>query len=401
MTLRAAVLAPLAVLSGAAHAVTLFPAGTESKAAGMESALHAEGAPAALYNPANLRADDGHGEPYVEMGMINVDYSYEHPDFDPVHVVVTSPTATIGYVKAVSDRVTVGGVIFPSSAGKTAIPGLPRKVGSSVLAVELEAEDDVTDFGLGASVAVRDGVSLGVGLTRTHEEHKLKAALPDSVNPLIESSYKNDFNRPTAGVTWRAAFADAAFAYRPKLEKRYRGSAKSSVDEDASAPKTRGFEPETAALGVEGRAGAASLSAEAQRQRWSAGQAVFKTGIEQELPDADLHDVTPWSVTAAFAPPSAAVQSVSLAYAHLPTPWGDGRDTGDLKEHVYGVDFGQMNGVTLNVVSLGATAKVFGAELSLAAYRARGEREVTGTGDNVGFYVLDVTSVSASARKPF
>ena len=109
-----ATLAGLLSHANPAVAVHLFPAGVESKSVGMASSLRAEGAPAVLYNPANLYLSKSKSaiDPYLELGMINVNYYYEHPQFDPVYVEVVSPTATVGYTHHFNDFVSAAGVVF-------------------------------------------------------------------------------------------------------------------------------------------------------------------------------------------------------------------------------------------------------------------------------------------------
>jgi hypothetical protein len=395
------VVASCVTATAVCQAAPLFPAGTESKAAGLESSLRSEGPPAVLYNPANLSlTGKGRSEPYAELGLINVQYTYEHPEFDPVTIAVTSPTATLGYSAKPLTRLTVSGVVFPSKTGKTEIPGLPRKVGSAVTAVDVTSEDQVIDVALGAAYKLAKSVSLGLSLVHTIESHTLHAALIGSESDLVETSYRNQFTRPVLGARFGLGpLVELSLAVKPALEKTYEGEHSAASQDGESGPKVVDFEPETVAIGVGTRFRRATLGVEAIHERWSKGRGIVRNAVTADEPDADLSDVTQLGLNASYRLAQGA--ELSAGYARIPTPWGDGRDDGLVDHHVYGVDFGQLNGVDRQVVSLGGSLKLRGYDTSLAIYRAQGERVVADGGDNVGYYSIGVTSVSGAVKASF
>jgi hypothetical protein len=388
-------------------AETLFPAGTESKQTGLESAAASEGAPALLYNPANLRIR-GHGrasepyvgEPYVEVGFVSVAYTYEHPDFDPVHVAITSPTATAGYAARLPYGLTAGLVIFPENASQTEIPGLPRKVGSEVIPLDVSTTDRVIDVGAGLSARLGGNVALGLAAVHSIEQHALTARLVDSDSHLIDMSYKGQFTRPVAGlrVVPNANLA-LGLALRPPLRREYQGSQVTAAEPDRQAPKVVNYDPTTVALGAEAHLDAFSVGVELSHQQWSKGRNVVKSGLYADDPKADLRDVTDYGVSAGYALPHKG--RVTIGYARRPSPWGDGHDDGELQSHVYGVDFGRLDGLDRTVYSLGGAWRWRGFEFAPLVSHTRGERTVGGSGDNVGFYSLGVTTISGALRASF
>jgi hypothetical protein len=337
--------------------------------------------------------------------MVNVSYSYEHPEFDPVVVSVTSPVATVGYTQRVSDRLTLSGVVFPSQDGKETIPGLPRKVDGTMEALAVESQDQVIDAGLGAAYRPREDLSLGVSLVHTVENHSLKASTGSGPADLVDLSYHNQFDRPVAGIRYEHGHdygkeLAVSFAVRPELVKRYKGSETLAAGAGGStAPKVQDYDPTTASLGVGGGYRGAFAGVEAQRQFWAKGRGVVKDGISADLPQADLRDITQTSVTAGYALHHG--PKMELGFADLPSPWGNGRDDGVLADHVAGVGFGQLDGLDRRVYSGAVTTRLLGSELSFGVARTTGKREVGSGGDNVGYYELDVTTVSSSIRKAF
>jgi hypothetical protein len=315
-------------------------------------------------------------------------------------VEVTSPTATFGYSHALTDQLVASGVVFPSAGGKTEIPGLPRKVGGSMMALEVENEDEVVDVGAGLAISLPKGFSVGASLVRTIEEHKTKANAAGNDNSMIDMEYENQFNRPVFGTRFeRPGFASTTLAYRPALTKTYKGKQLMAADEAATDPKVVGYEPEIISAGVQGHLSGLTAGAEAQRQRWAKGRGILKDGVAADEPDADLHDVTLWSVTAGYQ--VAPRLGFSLGYADLPTPWGAGNDDGIVDNHELGAGFGQLNGVSRKLYSLSGSWSSSLGSMAWTVCHSQGTREIAGDGDNVGYYSLDVTSISGSLGKSF
>jgi hypothetical protein len=388
-------------LAESAWSVTPFPAGAEAKTAGMGSSLISVGPPALLYNPANLHAgqpDDAAGRaPYAELGMIRARYSYEHPDFDPVAITVTSPTATLGYQQQVGP-VALGFVLFPTASGKTEIPGLPRDVGGTMTALEVETDETAYEIAAGVSGHVGEHVSIGVSAQHIIEDRHLTARVIGNDEPLVDIDYKNQFTRPVAGVSARAPMINGALSYRPALIKRYRGSQTTGGREEES-PQVVDYDPAVINAGVGGAWHKVRAGVEMAHERWAPGSTVVKDGIASNSPDADLNNVTSVSVTAGYQLTPTA--STGVGYARLPTPWGNGYDDGVLTNHLYGVDFGQLNGVDRQVLAVGGQWSVGSYGVAGSLSHARGERLVGSTGDNAGFYQLQLTTVSGSLSASF
>jgi hypothetical protein len=385
-----------------ATAEDLFPAGPESKSMGLASSLQSEGPPAVLYNPANLFVvgEKNYAEPYAELGMISVAYSYEHPDFDPVSINVVSPVATVGYTNRLNERLTFSAVIFPKESGETQIPALPRKVGSSVTPLAISNKSEVIDAGVGVGLKVIDGISVGLSGTRTFESHQTRANLIGNDNNLIEMDYHNSFNRATYGTRFYLGdLIVATVSLRPELIKNYRGS-QADVSGESSDPKVVNYEPETTSIGIGGRIDQFLYGAELSKERWGKGRGVLKDGIAADEPDADLDDTTNMAITGGFVLNKDGPQ-INASYASIPSPWGDGFDDGELANHIYGVDFGQLDGLDRRVLSVGGKLTFRELDLSAGFSQSQGTRLVEGQGDNVGYYKLNVFTASGAIRATF
>jgi len=378
----------------------LFPAGVESKSVGMESSLRSQGAPAVLYNPANLYLTDqkSAADPYIELGMINVNYFYEHPQFDPVSVKVTTPTATIGYTHHFGERLNVGVVIFPSQSGETEVPGLPKQLGGSVQAIHVANDKNVTDIGIGMSTQPVKGISLGVSVVRTIEKHKLVASALDSETTLLEMEYSNNFDRVVLGSRFvPSEFVQVSLSMRPEQIKKYKGS-QTHLGLTAD-PKVVNYEPQAVSIGFGGWVGPVEWGLEANHLRWAKGSSVVKDGVNVFAPEADLHDVihTSASVGLGFSKTS----RVRISYADLPSPWGKGHSSEIAEEQLHGADYGTLNAIDRKVIATGGEFSFADYDVDLSAYYSTGERKVDAEGANEGFYSLNIFSVSGSVRTEF
>ena len=380
-----------------------FSAGVESKTAGVDSTLKSKGPPAVLYNPANLSlvSDNKKAEPYMEFGIINVNYMYEHPDFDPVQISVSSPIATFGYTGKLNDKINYGFVLFPKSGGgETKINALPKKIGGSVMPIAVTQTGREIDIGLGMSYTPMAGLSVGLSNVISSEKHTLQANLIDNENDLVNSEYQNNFFRTVMGVSykWQNMLTTSA-SYKPALTKTYKGSQTSAAQAEASAPKTVNYEPETLGFGASAQVAGFSAAIEMNRLNWSKGRSTKKDGINENEPDADLNDVTEQSLS--FGYNANANMGVNVSYAKRPTPWGDGFDDGTTENQRTGVAFGALNGIEQHVYSVGGSMMIKDYALDFGLSRAQGERFVQGQGENLGYYYLDVTTITGSMKASF
>ncbi len=383
-----------------ASAGALFPAGTESKVTGTESALASEGAPAALYNPANLGGAAAGTQPYAELGFVDVQYTYEHPDYDPVTVSVRSPTATLGFSRTLGSSVVLGAVLFPSKNGETEIPALPRKIGTSVVPIEAKAEDRILELGLAAAYRLAHGLTLGLGADVIYESHKIDASLVGSESELFSADYHNTFVRPIVGVNFApVTVLEATLAAKPALKKTFEGEQRNAAVGEATDPRVTEYEPASVSVGASGTLGRAALGVEVRRLWWSEGRDSVKSLTYDDEPSADLSDVTEVSATASVLLPRRA--ALTAGYSYQPTAWGEGKDDGDLANHVYGVDYGRLDAMDRRTMGLGAKARVSNLDLSMALSRTQGERVVSDEGDNVGYYRLEVMSFSGAVKASF
>jgi hypothetical protein len=384
--------ATLGVASSAA-AQSFFPAGSENKARGMESVEAARRGSAVLYNPANLALTP---EPraYVELGFADVQYAYEHPKYDPVVITVDTPTATVGYAGRLAGPVSLGVVAFPTQAGKTTINGVPRKLGADVLPVEAVDEKTYVSLGVGAALRLASWASVGVSVIDEYERRKLHAVLVGGEGgDLVDGDVHAQTINPRLGARVGPKTAQLALSAQPAQTKRYQGRWASGTAKDGSAMPV-GYSPAVYALG--GRVGSRIAGGfDLNLRQWGPGATVVKSGLGTPAQRADLKNVVERGVFVEGRITNHA--TITASYAQLPTPWGDGFDDGTTDTRVYGTDFGYLDGIDRTAYGLGSALKLGAStDLGLAVYHAQGKREVTGQGDNLGFYQVAATILSAT-----
>ena len=381
---------------------SVFLSGAESKAAGMESGLRADGPPSLLYNPANLSRGYGDqwSQPYIEMGFYRVNYVYEHPDYDPVIVSTTSPSATLGYGYRLHDKVTYGVLLYPESVSEMTVPDLPQNFGGETKTVTLDRRDVVAHGAVGAAFEVGYGVALGMSMIGTYEDHRETITTESKENPLGNVSYRNIFYRPNMGIRYIPRDGlRTALSIRPPVVKNYRGSQKIDGSETTTSPRIVDYRPTVINAGIGANIRPLTVNLEAQYEIWKEGSNVAKNQFIRDNTRADLKNITQISSSMGYR--FTKFHVVSLGYAHLPSPWGDGQSQEADKGGQEGVEFGQLNGVNLDVLSLGGRWKVSDFDLSFSLARAQGTREIVANEQNKGFYLVMINSLSGGVKRSF
>lgn len=383
-------------------AQSVYLSGAESKAAGMESGLRADGPPSLLYNPANLSRGYGDqwSQPYLEVGFYQVNYIYEHPDYDPINVTTSSPSATLGYGYRLHEKVTFGVLLFPESNSQMTVPMLPINLGEETRTVTLDKRDLTAHGAVGAAFEVGYGVALGMSMIATYEDHKEKMTFENKDDVLGSVSYRNVFYRPNIGLRYIPRDGlRTAISVRPPLTKNYRGSQKIQGNDTATSPRIIDYKPTAINAGIGANIRPLTVNLEAQYEIWEEGSNVIKNNFVRENSRADLKNITQISSSMGYR--FSKFHVVSLGYAHLPSPWGDGQARTSDGEGSEGVEFGQLNGVTLDVLSLGGRWKISDYDLSFSLAKSQGTREIIGNKENKGFYLVDINSLSGGIKRSF
>jgi hypothetical protein len=392
----------LFLLSLPSKGQSVYLSGAESKAAGMESALRADGPPSLLYNPANLSRGYGDqwSQPYLEVGFYQVNYTYEHPDYDPITVTTTSPSATLGYGYRLHEKVTYGVLLFPESQSQMTVPMLPINLGEETKTVTLDKRDLTTHGAVGAAFEVGYGVALGMSMIATYEDHREKITAANKEDIIGNVSYRNVFYRPNIGLRYIPRDGlRTAISIRPPMTKTYRGSQTIQGNETTTSPRIIDYKPTAINAGIGANIRPLTVNLEAQYEIWKEGSNVIKNNFVRENSRADLKNITQISSSMGYR--FSKFHVVSIGYAHLPSPWGDGIAKTNENEGLEGVEFGQLNGVTLDVLSLGGRWKISEYDISFSLAKSQGTREIIGNKENKGFYLVDINSLSGGIKRSF
>ena len=387
----------LAFTAGIAQAQDLFPAGVEAKASGMESAISARSAPAALYNPANLGLEHAQKKAYLEAGLIRARMAYEHPQFDQVFVEVKSPVATAGITGSVFDpRLRAALTIFPAKSGGLTIDGIPQPIGDATHSLSVENNDQTIKTALAASWTLAPGINVGSGIIHSMESRSISAQVVGSATAILDQKMSNDFTRGIAGVRADSKLGSVAAALTSSVRKTYVGERSMAGGIPRSKPEAVSFEPAVFAAGWSVPVGPVRTEFSMNHRMWGAASGIMREGLASESTGADIHDITETGLRLSWA--AIPTLTISGSVANLPSPWGEGGILNSRETSVMGPGFGLSNGVDRHAIGLLAHSSDtrFG-NFDVGMMNVWGSRTVSAAGANPGHYQTDIMTITAAS----
>jgi hypothetical protein len=376
----------------------LFPAGSENKARGIESPLASERGSAVLYNPSNLTTTPAR-RAYVEAGMINVNYAYEHPQYDPVIVKTNSPLMALGFGGLLRDRWFFGAMLHPTKGGKMEVPGVPRDVSGVVVPVAVRNEDLALRSGFGLGFRWSDDFRVGLSILHQYEHRKLSANIVGNPVEVMNYDVYHQSLTPKLGARYRAGAFTFATGFSPAAEKRYRGTFQSAGTTDVTDVPIRDYTPTQWSLGVAANFQRFTWEAVTIYDGWEAGREVYQSG-QGKAATADLSNTISYGTSLSYD--TGRKLKFLLGYAHKPSPWGEGRQADSAEDAMAGADFGVLNGISRSSLSGGTQMVLSGASrLEAALLHARGARETSADAAAIGRYQIAITAATVTFSQQF
>jgi hypothetical protein len=385
-----------------ALAQDIFPAGSESKSAGLESVVATKSAPALFYNPANISAVGTvtGWQPYAEMGLIQAEYAYEHRDFDPVYVRVRSPIAAVGAVYSEAKQSwSAGMVIFPTKRGEIEIPGMPRRVGGETMPLQVKSQETAYKIAYGASksfVRTRFGLSVVHGI----EQKNITAHVVGAATPLLRQELDNRSVRVAAGLTHDIGLASIGISAISAATKKFDGNEQRATDPEALPAATIAYEPANFGVGLRLPLGTwARAELTANFRQWSKGAGVIRDGFTSQADQADIDDVIERGVLLGIL--LSKKLELTLSMAELPSPWGEGLAGGAAGDRI-GPGFGQANLVDRRAIGGGVSGSMTETQsLALSFSNIYGSRDISEQGSSPGYYQTNVSLMTLGTTLKF
>jgi hypothetical protein len=384
-----------------ANVLGMFPAGTGCKSAAMETAGDCAEPQTLAYNPALLSSlKPGF---YGEVGVGRLEYGYEHPSFDPVHVNVVSPLASGGWKSSFAgDRGSYGFAVIPASLADLKIRGLPRRVSGNVTSLNVHATRKLAHLPIGASYTLGDsGFDAGATLLYTYDHRTLSGATvenPDS--ELVNMTSSGSFFRPIAGLSWHKDEWAAGASYMAPLRKNFKGTTKIATESDPFPTEQVEYDPSVLMTNVSSQVDSWRFSLNVNHLFASPGKTIQRDGLNRKTSRADLKDVNHYGVRSSYK--TERFGEYSLAMAWLDSYWGDGyfyKDSDGITHHEIGHIFGQFNALPLKNQSITWRQNLNEWMTHVALYRSSGS-VTTGPGaDNPGFYQMEFISLTCGLSK--
>jgi hypothetical protein len=387
----------------------LFPMGHEAKSAAMESALGSSEPQAMLYNPATLYANGGGIS--GELGFAKLLYRYEHPSYDPVKLNIVTPVASAGWAsrKDLDQSFVWGLALDPSASSTLSIDGLPKRANGKLepLNVKTTRKQFHLPIGLAWSPAeLSHDLAIGASIIFTYDERKLAATGVSDQVELIDITGRGQYVRPNVGFTYalipdndasqkQQSELDVGASFTPALTKKFRGDTKLAVEKDPFDTETVDYDPATLMFAARWHFGSFNTLLSVNRIYAARGASIIRDGINRKTDNADVRDVNHYGIKSAYQIDEH--QAFSAAYAYLPSIWGAGYysvSKDGFSSHELGHLFGNFEAMPLHSEAIHYDRTIDGTQYSGVLTRTHGTHTIDTTGDNPGYYQLELITLS-------
>jgi len=393
---------PLLASSAAqANVLGVYPAGSACKSAAMESAVDCTEPQALLYNP-SLLSESKLGFS-AEVGIAQLSYSYEHPDFDPVSINLVTPMFSEGWKGSFLDGQGAWGfAVMPGSLAELNVNGIPRRIMGNAESLHIKASRRNFHIPLGASYNLGDtGANIGLAAIYTYDERTLRGSPvtnPDS--ELANLKARGHFVRPIIGSNINTSTSSIGASYMLPLTKKYIG--KTTIASESAEFNTEqvDYDPGVLMLGARQPLGDFSISENINYLFGSKGKTVQRDGLNRKTNRADLKDAKHFGVRLDYNSNDYGVFTLGIAY--LDSYWGDGHYTKDeegFANHELGNAFGTFNAIPVRNQSVTWKKSIGTWDTHLALFRSAGTTTVGPSGDNPGYYQLEFVSLTCGIRR--
>lgn len=383
-----------------ANVLGLFPAGAGCKSAAMETAIDCSEAQTLLYNPAVMNAaPKGFAG---EVGLARVQYSYEHPSFDPVFVNLYTPMFSEGWKGTFADeKASWGFAVMPSSMATLDINGIPRRVNGNPESLNIKASKRQFHLPLGGSYRFDDlGLSAGLSVIYTYDERSLKGSTVTNPNSrLVNLKGSGHFFRPLLGLSWHQDVLSSGVSYMFPLTKKFKGKTQLADEPDFNTEQVD-YDPGVLMTAIRGTVAGFDLSINLNHVFGTRGASIQRDGLNRKTERADFKDAKHLGARLAYQ--SADYGDISLGLAYLESYWGAGyyyKDEEGFAHHEIGHVFGQFNAIPVHNQSVTWRKSFDDWQTHAAIFRSAGSTTVGNGADNPGYYQIEFVSLTCGVRR--
>ena len=381
----------------------LFPGASVSYESGL-SQTNTRGPVAVMNNPANTVITK-RIELYGDMTILNVDYKYTRPGYDPVGIKITAPPVNFGVSFKPNPKIALGAFVTPRPGVKPqVVKNIPQDLGGEITLVDVYATQGsfITGFGLGFKV--NNNTAVGISAIETAEDTQIvvrNAGTTEDKDALLGARFIGSFYQVIAGFRYiPMPRLTLAGSYKTSVRKEYSGKLILKGDQDDTVKKT-GFAPAILSIGAEYRLGLPTLFGEIRREFWSAGASSSASGLPGSASRTAFNDTFILVAGGRFKVGEDRVASASIGI--YPANVGDGTPTSKTAnpDAVGGVQFGEFDGISRTIISGSYRASMKTLDITGGFNFITGSRTVPENYPGAGRYDLSVFSLGAGVSKYF
>lgn len=372
------------------------------------------GSTALLQNPANLIYSRAR-EPYLDVGLGTIDYSYQRNDtVDPVIVREQTPPVTVGFSMRPMPKWAFGAVYNPTAIQRQkSAAGVPMIVGDNVNLFDIESEETSSIIAAGTAYRFNQFVMIGFTAHRLSEQVAITAVDQAGAtnDAAIDALYGGGFMRYGLGLRSEVLGRRLVLAgtILTPVVKDYSGDVYVAATGSRSYDNFDGvgYEPGKVSLGAEMRFGSVAWFADGSFENWAAGRNVARIGFPADPAGVDYRNT--FSVAAGMKLWVAGAHMVTAAAGYYPGNKGFGRKLGEPALQAdgslgdpLGMAYGDMQAISRRVFGAGYRLRLarHGYVKTGLAYQ-KGERSVPAEYFGAGDYELEVVQGSLAVAYGF
>ena len=379
----------------------LMTFGAESKSHSGATVMPTLGAPATLYNPANLSLAK-RIEPYIESSVLSLKYRFKHPDFSATKLDLNLPIISFGIAGKASSKLSYGvfTLVAPADVQHVSVKKLPtRQLSEDPALVDLSIGGGTsTSYLIGTGFSYKLGrISLGISLVTSKIYGNTKLVDYETGSNVMDIDHNVGQMSGIVGLRWEASnWLALGGTYQAAHSPKYYVN---SNNDGGSSATFAGKKGQQIKVGLSVQKREYRLNTEVHYKQHSKTSGDVFSFLS---PGASTQNHDTISYVTGFSRRSPWL-TLGVCYGRFQTYVSDGvmASRSEMGNEVRGNSFGNLDGISREVHSLyGQFNSNLGLHILGLSY-TKGTRSMPEDSRGYGVYSLDVLSINFGSRFSF